>query len=100
MPEISLNEYLGKISSLLNSNAADEVIHHCRHILQYYPKNVTAYRYLGRALILVGRMEEGRDALRRVLSVIPDDYVAHLSLSEANERLNHCLLYTSPSPRD
>src|SRR5262245_9331155 len=89
MPEISLKEYLGKLNTLLSSSAADEVIHHCRHILQYYPKNVMAYRYLGRALVLNGRWEEGRDALRRVLSVIPDDYVAHLGLSEANERLSH-----------
>ncbi|HVU13364.1 MAG TPA: tetratricopeptide repeat protein, partial [Phototrophicaceae bacterium] len=88
MSEISLKEYFAKLNSLLSSNSADEVIHHCRHILQYFPKNVTAYRYLGRALVMNGRWEEGREALRRVLSVIPDDYFAHLGLSEANERMN------------
>src|SRR5664279_2528862 len=88
MPEISLKEYFAKLNTRLAANAADEVIHHCRHILQSYPKNVTAYRLLGRALVLNGRWEEGRDALRRVLSVIPDDYAAHLSLSEANERMD------------
>ena len=35
-----------------------------------------------------GRWDEGREALRRVLSVIPDDYAAHLGLSEANERMD------------
>src|SRR5664279_1970176 len=88
MPEISLNDYFAKLNSLLSSNAADEVIHNCRHILESYPKNVTVYRFLGRALVLNGRWEEGRDALRRVLSVIPDDYAAHLGLSEANERMD------------
>ena len=86
MPEISLKEYFAKLNNLLSTNAADEVIHHCRHILKYYPKNVTAYRFLGRALVNNGRWDEGREALRRVLSVIPDDYAAHLGLSEANER--------------
>ncbi len=88
MSEISLKEYFAKLNSLLSINSADEVIHHCRHILQYFPKNVTAYRFLGRALVMNGRWEEGREALRRVLSVIPDDYFAHLGLSEANERMN------------
>src|SRR5215475_5216777 len=88
MSEISLKEYFAKLNSLLNINSADEVIHHCRHILQYFPKNVAAYRLLGRALVMNGRWDEGREALRRVLSVIPDDYAAHLGLSEANERMN------------
>jgi tetratricopeptide (TPR) repeat protein len=82
MSEISLRDYFTKLEQLLNTNAADEVIHHCRHILQYYPKNVTAYRYLGRALLLNGRWDEATAALRRVLSVIPDDFPAHVGLSE------------------
>ena len=34
MPEISLKEYFAKLNNLLSANAADEVIHHCRQILQ------------------------------------------------------------------
>ncbi|MFN8527891.1 MAG: tetratricopeptide repeat protein [Anaerolineae bacterium] len=87
MPEISLKDYLAKLDSALFAGSADEVIHHCRHILQFYPKNVAAYRYLGRALVYNARYDEGSAALRRVLSVIPDDYMAHLSLSEAYDGL-------------
>ncbi|MCC6805235.1 MAG: hypothetical protein IT319_20315 [Anaerolineae bacterium] len=87
MPEISLKEYFSKLNNLLSERAVDEVLLHCRQILQFYPKNVTAYRFLGRGLVMSGRWEEGRESLRRVLSVIPDDYQAHLALSEANERL-------------
>ena len=82
MSEISLRDYFAKLEQSLNTNAADEVIHHCRHILQFYPKNVTAYRFLGRALLMNGRWDEATAALRRVLSVIPDDYAAHIGLSE------------------
>ncbi|MBE2267750.1 MAG: tetratricopeptide repeat protein [Anaerolinea sp.] len=83
MTEISLREYLAKLDNLLHANAADEVIHHCRHILQYFPKNVDAYRYLGRALVANGRWDEANAALQRVLSVVPDDFDAHVGLSEA-----------------
>ena len=89
MSEISLRDYLAKLDNLLNANSADEVIQHCRHILQYFPKNVSAYRYLGRALVENGRWEEATSALQRVLSVVPDDFVAHVGLSEAMERTNH-----------
>ncbi len=89
MPEISLKEYFARLDSLLGASAADEVIHHSRHILQYYPKNVTAYRFLGRALVMSRRWDQGRETLRRVLSVIPDDFTAHLGLSEANEHIDH-----------
>ncbi|MEP7292179.1 MAG: tetratricopeptide repeat protein [Chloroflexota bacterium] len=88
MSEISLKAYFTRLNSLLSANAADEVIQHSRHILESFPKNVTAYRFLGRALVLNGRWQEGRDALRRVLKVYPDDYIAHLGLSEANEHLD------------
>ncbi len=87
MPEISLRDYLNKLENALFAGSADEVIHHSRHILQFYPKNVAAYRYLGRALVHNARWEEGSAALRRILSVIPDDYTAHLSLSEAYDGL-------------
>ncbi|MCS7071228.1 MAG: hypothetical protein NZM00_06965, partial [Anaerolinea sp.] len=87
MSEISLRAYLNRLDTLLNSGAADEVIHHCRQILRTYPKNVAAYRALGRALLLNGRWEEAGAAFRRVLSVIPDDYHANLGLSEVYDHL-------------
>lgn len=87
MSEMSLRAYINKLDSLLSSGAADEVIHHCRHILHFYPKNVAAYRALGRALLLNGRWEEAGAAFRRVLSVIPDDYHANLGLSEVYDQL-------------
>ncbi len=82
MADISLRDYLAKLDALLNDGASDEVIHHCRHILQYYPKNAAAYRYLGRALVEAGNWEKAGEVFRRVLSVYPDDFTAHAGLSE------------------
>ena len=64
MPEVNLKDYFNRLDNLLGENSADEVIHHCRHILRYYPKNVDTYRFLGQALVVTP--EEG-EALRSVL---------------------------------
>ena len=90
MSEVNLKDYLARLDSLLSDNSADEVIHHSRHILRTYAKNVETYRYLGQALVLIGRLDEAKVALQGVLSVLPDDFVAHVTLGEVNDRQNRC----------
>lgn len=86
MSEISLRDYLARLDQLAQAGSADEVLWHARHILQYYPKNVDAYRFIGRALVALGRWDEANATLRRVLSVLPNDKATHLLLSTAYER--------------
>ncbi len=82
MADISLRDYLTKLDTLLKSGSAAEVILHCRHILQYFPKDAQAYRLLGQALVATSRWQEAGEVMRRVLSVFPDDREAHAGLSE------------------
>ncbi len=82
MADISLRDYLAKLDTLLKSGSAAEVILHCRHILQYFPKDAQAYRLLGQALVATSRWQEAAEVMRRVLSVYPDDREAHAGLSE------------------
>ncbi len=82
MADISLRDYLAKLDTLLKSGSAAEVILHCRHILQYFPKDAQAYRLLGQALVATSRWAEAGEVMRRVLSVYPDDRDAHAGLSE------------------
>ena len=86
MAEISLREYLEKVDALLKTGKSDEVILHTRQILKHYPKNVAASRYLGQALVRGSDYKEAEPVLRRVLSVYPDDVVAHTGLSDMNDR--------------
>lgn len=79
---ISLRAYIQKLDDLLNNDATDEVIFHAEHILRHFPRNVTVYRQLGRAYLLKSKWDEARAVLRRVLSVLPDDFIAHVGLSE------------------
>ncbi len=82
MPDISLNDYLAQIESMLEDKHYEEATFHCRHILTQAPKNLTAYRYLGRALLERSQWEEAGEVLRRILSVVPDDREAHYGLSQ------------------
>jgi tetratricopeptide (TPR) repeat protein len=85
MVNTTLRAYLDELNLLLDQEALEEVIGHCRHILQHFPKNVETYRLLGRALLEKGRHDEAADVFQRVLSAVPDDFVSHLGLSSVAE---------------
>ena len=87
MTELNLRTYLAELDSLLErGTAADEVVHHCRHILQHFPKNVATYRLLGQALLQQSRWEEAAEMLQRVLGVFPLDFSAQQGLAQAYSR--------------
>ena len=90
---ITLRAYLNDLRGMVENESPTEVVSHCRYILQHYPQNVATYRLLGRALLQKGHNEglpehfvQAADIFQRVLSVIPDDQVAHLALSEIREQ--------------
>jgi len=85
MPNTTLRAYLDELNVLLDKEALEEVIGHCRHILQHFPKNVETYRILGRALLERGRTEEAAEVFQRTLAAVPDDFTAHVGLSSAYE---------------
>src|SRR5438045_6213239 len=85
MVNTTLRAYLDELNLLLEQEALEEVIGHCRHILQHFPKNVETYRLLGRALLEKGRHAEAANVFERVLSSVPDDFVSHLGLSSVSE---------------
>ncbi|HRE46452.1 MAG TPA: tetratricopeptide repeat protein [Aggregatilineales bacterium] len=85
MATTNLRAYLGELNSLLEQEALEEVIGHCRHILQHFPKNVETYRILGQALLARGRNDEAVEVFQRVLGAIPDDLIGTFGMSRANE---------------
>ena len=89
---ITLRAYLDDVSRLLERGAATEVISHCRYVLQHYPRNIETYRLLAQALLQRAQDQdieplfgEAAEVFQRVLSVLPNDYVAHVGLSEIRE---------------
>src|SRR5215813_1275041 len=85
MADTTLKAYIAELKLLLEQEALEEVMGHCRHILQHFPKNVETYRILGRALLEKSRHQEAGDVFQRVLSALPDDFVSQLGLSAVAE---------------
>ena len=81
MAEISLKTYLAELDNLLENEALEEVIGHCKHILKTYPKNLDTYRILGKALLERHRHQDAADVFQRVLSAEPRDFIAHAGMS-------------------
>jgi tetratricopeptide (TPR) repeat protein len=86
MAEATLRAYLKEIDDLIEREQLDEAIAHCRHILQVYPKHLDTYRLLGKAYLEAKRFGDAADIFQRVLSAVPDDFVAHVGMSIVRER--------------
>jgi len=85
MAEISLREYNREIEGMIDSGRTDEAIAHARFILQKYPKHINTYRLLGKAYLEIQRYSDASDIFQRVLSSVPDDFVANLGMSIIRE---------------
>jgi len=85
MAEIALRAYVKEIDDLVEHEQLDEAIAHSRHILETYPKHLDTYRLLGKAYLEAKRYGDAADLFQRVLSAIPDDFVAHIGMSIVRE---------------
>ncbi len=85
MARISLRAYNRDIEAIIDGNQIDEAFAHCRNILESYPKNIDTYRLMGKALLEAQRFGDASDVFHRVLSSVPDDFIAHLGMSIIRE---------------
>jgi tetratricopeptide (TPR) repeat protein len=83
MAEISLQTYIEYVEDRLARDAIQEVLSHCHHILEQYPKNLAIYRLFGKALLEQGDHHAASDIFQRVLSADPTDFWAHIGMSMA-----------------
>ncbi len=89
MGNISLRAYSKQIENLIESNKNEEAVHHCKHILLNYPKHLETYRLLAKAYLELQRYADALDILQRILSVVPDDFIAHIGMSIIREEENN-----------
>ena len=79
---------------MIENGQAQAAIDHCLHILKFYPRHVDTYRLLGTGYLETHRTMEASDIFQRVLSVLPDDLVAHIGRSvicEEESRLDDAI---------
>ncbi|HEY4723251.1 MAG TPA: hypothetical protein VII92_15460, partial [Anaerolineae bacterium] len=88
MSDVALRDYITEIDGMIEHNAYDTAIAHCRHILTQYPRYLEVYRTLGKAALEKEEDEAALDIFQRVLSVDPEDFVARVGLSIIYDRRN------------
>jgi len=82
---VSYRDYLKEIESFIEQNMLDQVISHSSHILKSYPNSIDAIRFLGQAYLEEKKFREAAISLERLLSYVPDDFVAHVGISSIKE---------------
>lgn len=85
MATIPLRDYCREIENMIDQGHTDEAIGHCRHILKHFPKHIETYRLLGKAYLESKQLGDAADLFQRVLSTIPEDFVAHIGMSIIRE---------------
>jgi cytochrome c-type biogenesis protein CcmH/NrfG len=89
MAIISLRAYNLEIEGMIDNAQLDEAVAHCRHILATFPKHIATYRLLGKAHLEQQRISDATDIFQRVLTAIPDDFVANVGMSIIREDENN-----------
>jgi tetratricopeptide (TPR) repeat protein len=85
MAAIPLREYVREIEKQVDGGRNEEAIAHSRHVLETFPKHVEVYRLLGKAYLESQRYGDAGDIFQRVLSTVPEDFVAHVGMSIIRE---------------
>lgn len=89
MAIIPLRAYNREIEGMIDNGQLDEAVAHCRHILATFPKHIASYRLLGKAHLEQQRISDATDIFQRVLSAIPDDFIANVGMSIIREDENN-----------
>jgi tetratricopeptide (TPR) repeat protein len=89
MTIIPLRAYNREIEGMIDNSQLDEAVAHCRHILATYPKYIASYRLLGKAHLEQQRISDATDIFQRVLSSVPDDFIANVGMSIIREDENN-----------
>jgi tetratricopeptide (TPR) repeat protein len=89
MAIIPLRAYNREIEGMIDNGQLDEAVAHCRHILSTFPKHIASYRLLGKAHLEQQRISDATDIFQRVLSAIPDDFIANVGMSIIREDENN-----------
>ena len=89
MAIIPLRAYNHEIEGLIENGQLDEAVAHSRHILATFPKYIASYRLLGKAHLEQQRISDATDVFQRVLSSVPDDFIANVGMSIIREDENN-----------
>lgn len=90
MPNLSLRAYLQRIETSIEENKIDKAISQSLHLLQKFPKNLSAFQVLSKALLQKQDFKNADKVFDIILQIEPDDFVSHIGKSIIAE-FNHSL---------
>ena len=85
MASIPLRVYNREIENMIDTGQVEEAAAHSIHILKTIPKHLGTYRLLGKAMLENQHYSDAADVFQRVLSSVPDDFIANLGMSIIRE---------------
>ncbi len=86
MEKIPLRAYNREIERLIDDNRSEEALEHCQRILEKYPRCLETHRLMGKAHLELREYDKSEDAFKKVLSFVPDDFIANLGMSLLREK--------------
>lgn len=86
MPAKPLRTALTEIQEQIELGQAEPAMLQARYILKVFPKCLAAYRLLGQAYLESRQFADAADIFLRLLSSLPDDFIAHLGLALIREQ--------------
>jgi len=86
MNQISLADYRQQIEDAIQEGRYEEAVAHGKHILEEYPKCVSAYWLLGKVMLEAGHGDHAADMFQRVLSADPEHMLAWVGMSEISRQ--------------
>ncbi len=88
MAKVNLRAYNREIETMMDRGQLDEAVAHCHHIFKTFPKHLETYRLLGKVYLEYKRYKEAVDIFSRVLTAVPDDFVANVGMSIVRDEEN------------
>jgi len=85
MHKIPLRVFYRKIEELIINQQSDAAISRAEYLLEKYPKNITVYKLLGKALLEKQDFDFANTIFEKILRVEPDDFVSHIGISIISE---------------
>ena len=87
MAKIEIREYQSRIDALISENNYEQAAYHCFYLLRQFPKNLNIYKLLGRIFLELNELRAALEVYSRIVSVEPENFLNHLSLSFIFEQL-------------
>ncbi|HQP45474.1 MAG TPA: hypothetical protein PKV59_01590 [Flexilinea sp.] len=87
MAKIELNDYLGRIDTLVSESKYEQAAYHCFYLLRQFPKLLSLYKLLGRIFLEMNELRPALDTYSRIISAEPDNFLNHLALGFIFEEL-------------